>query len=178
MITKAIVRGASTLAIAGLLAGFAATSAQAATPTTTAAPVALTAQTTAASSPSGPGHLTPAPQISKHFTIKNEFSACTLKLVSATGDNEGMPVDGSTMDEGSTQGFEVQYRAGNIGIINATYDIYQNGRPTKMGTFTVRMTYDWTGETSMAITSRSGDHDAHYTLLQPDDTDDAWVEFT
>ncbi len=75
-------------------------------------------------------------------------------------------------------GFEVQYRAGNIGIINATYDIYQNGRPTKMGTFTVRMTYDWTGETSMAITSRSGDHDAHYTLLQPDDTDDAWVEFT
>ena len=82
------------------------------------------------------------------------------------------------MDEGSTQGFEVQYRAGNIGIINATYDLYDTGRPTKMGTITVRMTYDWTGETSMAITSRSGDDASHFTLLTPNDTTDAWIEFT
>jgi hypothetical protein len=145
MITNNMIRRSiSALAIAGTLAGVAATGAQAATP-------GNHAQTGPARVASGQSaQIAPQPQYSKRFNLGNQLGIFDMKLVAAWGDNEGLPEIGSTMRGNETQAFEVQYKAFGTGIVHAKYDIFDQWGKWH-GDVTVMMSYGAFGDTSTKI---------------------------
>ncbi|MGB8877570.1 MAG: hypothetical protein WCD11_14685 [Solirubrobacteraceae bacterium] len=143
MITKnTILRNISALAIAGTLAGVAATGAQAAAPGNHATGTA----------PAASGHsaqIAPQPQYSKRINLVDAMGY-QMKLVSAWGDNEGLPEIGSTMNDGESQAFEVQYKAFGTGFVYAKYDIIGPWGQW-LGDVTVQLSYDCFGATGAKI---------------------------
>src|SRR5262245_35710202 len=146
MNTKTTVRAVSTLVIATLLTGFAATSAEAATPTT---PSASTAQTLTSTTP-----VAPTPQYSKRFDFRNKLGS-DMTLFSASGDNEGLPPLGITMTIDESHAFQVHYRAFGTGTVDATYDVY-GWKGAYLGRVSIRMTYGAFGETNTVLTGSWG----------------------
>ena len=141
MFKKTFIAGVSTLAVAGLLAGGAATGAQAATPTHQA-----TAQ------------VAPKPLYSKRFNFGNALGVANMVLADAHGDNEGLPAVGSVLQPGDFQGFEVQYEAGGEGIVYASYDLMNRTSGAWMGHVTIKMTYGCFGDTSTVIVGETNVH--------------------
>jgi hypothetical protein len=145
MIKKTIAGGISTLAIAGVLASGAATSAQAAT-APGQAPAAI------ARTMSGPAaHVAPRPLYSKRFNFGNQLGAAEMKLMAASGDNEGLPPVGSVMRSGEFQAFEVQYKAGGTGVVYANYDVISTVTGNWLGNVTIKMSYGCFGDTGTVI---------------------------